>query len=66
MIEKMWKFFDAFRTGGSEHSALNTNIEIRSNGSSSVRADQLTKIVFKRFADMNRTDELESTDAKRD
>jgi hypothetical protein len=64
MTEKFRRFLDAFRTGGTERSTLNTAIEISSNGSSSVPSDQLAKIVFKRFADMNRADELQSADVE--
>ena len=64
VTEKFRRFFDAFRTGGMERSALNTAIEISSNGTSSVPSDQLAKIILKRFADMNRAEELQSGDVE--
>jgi hypothetical protein len=64
MTEKFRKFVDAFRAGGVERSTLDTAIEISSNGTSSVPSDQLAKIVFKRFADMNRADDHLPTDVE--
>jgi hypothetical protein len=64
MSEKFRKFVDAFRTGGVERSTLDTAIEISSNGTSSVPSNELAKIVFRRFADMNRVDDVQPTDVE--
>lgn len=65
MTEKFRKFVDRFSTGGKEYSTLNTIIEIKSNGTSTVPSTDLATIIFKRFEDMNRADEDHRVDIER-
>jgi len=65
MTHKVRRFVDRFSTGGQERSTLNTAIEIKSNGTSTVSSGDLATIVFKRFEDMNRSVEDRQADIER-
>jgi hypothetical protein len=56
MSDKFRKFFDAFRAGGIEQSALGTAIEVSANGTTTVPPSEYERLVFKQFADMKRAE----------
>jgi hypothetical protein len=52
-IKSKWRVWNGITPGGIEHSTLGTSINVSSNGTSSISATDLEKVIFKRYQEMN-------------